>query len=193
MNKTHKKSRAASTKAWSLMPQELEAKVELHKRAMLLARSNEQQSNEQTIPYVRFRLGPSELYGISYANLEEIMLVSDITQVPCTPPTIAGVINYRGELLTLIDLKQLFHTEQVEAGNETQVIVVKSDGVRVGIIIDEVDNNDEYNPAYLAPAITSAGVSNIAYVQGIHQGRITILNIGVLLADQALQVEKSVN
>jgi purine-binding chemotaxis protein CheW len=184
---------SAPINAWSLMPKAVETKYELHKRAQLLLRRHERQHDERKIPYVRFRLGPTEMYGIPYKNLEEVMSVSDITHVPCTPKIIAGVVNYRGEILSLLDLKQLFHTQQVVSGEDITVIVVKSSGIRVGLVIDEIDSNDEYNPMDLAPAIASVGLSNIEYVQGIDQGKVTILNLDVMLADQALHVEKSIN
>jgi purine-binding chemotaxis protein CheW len=178
--------------SWLLMPQSDDEQRVLAARAQLLARKPEQRRQEARSQFVCFRLGASERYGVGYDYLEEIMTVMDITPVPCTPPIIAGVANYRGELLTLLDLKQVFYTGQGDGNAEMPVIVVKAGGVRVGLIVDEVDGNEEYAPAHLAPPLSSAGASNRIYVQGIHQGRVTILNIGALLADPALQVDESV-
>ena len=192
-----KKSNTASAdapriNAWSLMPKTREAKKVLHERALLLATKSGQQHAQDATPYVRFRLGTSEQYGIAYAHLEEITQLSDITPVPCTPPAIAGVANYRGELLTLLDLKQFFRTEQTEHGSETSVIVVQAGDARVGLIVDEVEGNDEYEPDSLAPPLSSGGVTNMDYVQGIHHGRVTILNIVALLDDATLCVDEAV-
>ena len=179
---------------WSLMPQSDDDQRVLQARAQLLARKPAQQQEEARSQFVCFRLGASERYGVAYDYLEEIMNTMDITPVPCTPPVIAGVTNYRGELLTLLDLKQFFRTGQGEGDGdgEMPVIVVKAGGVRVGLIVDAVEGNEEYAPTHLAPPLSSAGASNRVYVQGIHQGRVTLLNIGALLADPSLQVDESV-
>jgi purine-binding chemotaxis protein CheW len=178
--------------SWSLMPQSDDAQRVLQARAQLLARKPAQQKEEARSQFVCFRLGATERYGIAYDYLEEIMNAMDITPVPCTPPVIAGVSNYRGELLTLLDLKQFFPTGQSEGDGEMPVIVVKAGGVRVGLIVDAVDGNEAFVPAHLAPSLSSAGASNRVYVQGIHEGRVTLLNIGALLADPSLQIDESV-
>lgn len=185
-------SGAARVSAWSLMPKTSAARKVLRQRAQLLARQNKQTRQDTLEHFVCFRLGPSERYGIAYAYLEEIAHCLAITRVPCTPPAIAGVANYRGELLTVLDLKHLFRTEEGGRNDVAQVIVTRSGGMRVGLIVDEVEGNDTFVAASLAPPLPSAGVSNLDYVQGIHQGRVAILNIAALLADLALCVDEAV-
>jgi purine-binding chemotaxis protein CheW len=143
----------------SLMPQSDDDQRVLQARAQLLARKPAQQQEEARSQFVCFRLGASERYGVAYDYLEEIMNTMDITPVPCTPPVIAGVTNYRGELLTLLDLKQFFRTGQGEGDGEKPVIVVKAGAVRAGLIVDAVEGNEEYAPAHLAPPLSSAGAT----------------------------------
>jgi len=178
--------------SWSLMPQGDEEQRILEARAQLLARKPVEQQEEERSQFVCFRLGASESYGVAYDYLEEVTNAMDITPVPCTPPVIAGVVNYRGELLTLLDLKRFFHIDPCEDNESKAVVVVKAGGVRVGLIVDAVEGNEEFAPARLAPPLSLVGAANRIYVQGIHQGRVTMLNIGALLADPALQVDESV-
>lgn len=178
--------------AWSLMPKDRKAQGVLQQRARLLAASPETQRAQASHRYVRFRLGPAELYGIPYAHLEEIICCADVTRVPCTPPAIAGVTNYRGELLTLLDLKQFFHTDAAPPGADTQAIVVHAGRALCGLVVDDIEGDAEYAADSLDPPLSSGGVSNLDHVLGVHQGQVTILNIAALLDDPALLINETV-
>ena len=87
------------------MPQSNEDKIVLEARANMFARNLDSDENdEQKMPYIRFRLGEVEEYGIPYGNAEEIMPLHAVTKVPCTPAHIYGVTNRRGQMLTVLDL-----------------------------------------------------------------------------------------
>lgn len=179
-------------RAADLFPHSPADQALLKSRARYLARPPGTVAEETRLQYVRFRLGASERYGIPYPYLEEILPVPDITPVPCTPPRISGVANYRGELLTILDLKQLFSVATSGPSAEAMLIVVQAGGLRVGFVVDDVEGNDDFAPSQLAARLPSAGVANMDYVLGIDQGRITLLNLAVLLADPALRVEETV-
>lgn len=172
----------------ALMPMDATRRKTLEARALLIAKPAAQQQYEQRNQYLRFRLGAVEQYGIPYPYLEELRYVGNLARVPCTPKFIAGVVNHRGELLTILDLKQFFQMPALEQAHTTRIIVVKHAGVRVGLLVDEVDGNAEYQNNELAPPLGSDGVSNMEYVLGIHAGRITLLNVAALLNDPALRV-----
>ncbi len=184
-DKEFTQSRPAAT---TLMPQDAATRKVLETRAQLIAKPVAQQQSTQRHQYLRFRLGVVEQYGIPYPYLEELRYVGNLAQVPCTPTFVAGVVNHRGELLTVLDLKQFFQMSPLEHSNTTRIIVVKHAGVRVGLLVDEVDGNESYQSHELAPPLGSDGVSNKEYVLGTHTGRVTLLNIAALLNDPALRV-----
>ena len=167
----------------------------LRQRADRLAREGNgiQHSGETEQAYVCFRLGAVERYGIPYVYTEEIIPVSDIAPVPCTPPFIAGVTNRRGELLTVLDIKEFFHTDKTELGDESRIVVVSGNGVTIGILVDEMIGNDGYRPMELSKPLPSDGISKPAYIQGIHRGQVTILDMGPLLRDESIMVNESVS
>lgn len=177
--------------ARDLLPREPALLDILKKRAQALAQVVEPAGQEQTGQFLRFRLGPAEWYGIPYDALEEIIHATNIARVPCTPAFVAGVVNRRGELLPVLDLQQFFRTQSVERDEQARIIVVRSHGTRVGLLVDAVEGNEQYDPAALAAPIVSDGVSNIDYVQGIYDGKVTLLNIATLLADPALTVNQA--
>jgi purine-binding chemotaxis protein CheW len=176
--------------AAALMPQDEVSRKVLEKRAQVIAMQAAEQQDETRDQYLRFRLGAVERYGITYQYLEELLYVGNLTRVPCTPPFIAGVVNHRGELLTILDLKQFFRMPAIERGEDARIIVVKHGSVRAGLLVDEVDSNEEYRSSGLSSPMNSEGVSNMEYVQGIHAGSVTLLDIAAILDDPALQVTR---
>lgn len=174
--------------AATLMPKDAATRKMLEARALVIAKPVGQQQYEQRSQYLRFRLGAVERYGIPYPYLEELRYVGNLARVPCTPAFVAGVVNHRGELLTILDLKQFFRMPALEQANGTRIIVVKHAGMRIGLLVDDVDGNEEYQSNELAPPLGSDGVSNMEYVLGIHAGRVTLLNLAALLNDPALRV-----
>lgn len=178
-----------AAQAWGFMPESSEAAQILRRRAELLARVDDTSGEMMLEPYIRFRLGPSELYGVVHSCLEEVIPLANVAHVPCTPSWVAGVTNYRGELLTVLDPKQFLHTDKGELGEHACILVLRVGRIRAGLSVDEVEGEGKYALSDLAPPLASAGVSNPDYIQGIHDGRITILNINALLADTALQVD----
>jgi len=176
--------------AAALMPQDEAARKVLEKRAQAIAIQAGERQDELHDQYLRFRLGAVERYGITYQYLEELLYVGNLTRVPCTPAFVSGVINHRGELLTVLDLKQFFRMPPVERGDDARIIVVRHGDMRAGLLVDEVDGNEEYLNDGLSSPMSSEGVSNMEYVQGIHAGSVTLLDIAAIMDDPALQVTR---
>ncbi len=87
--------------------------------------------------YLAFHLGQEE-FGIPVLAVREIMGLQDITAVPQTPPHVRGVINLRGKVVPVIDLRLKFGLELAEYGQRTSVVVVKVDELMMGVIVDGV-------------------------------------------------------
>jgi purine-binding chemotaxis protein CheW len=91
--------------------------------------------------YLTFRVA-EELYGIGILEVREIIGLMDITRVPCTRPFVRGVINLRGRVIPVIDIRQAFDMSVTEPTEHTVIIVVQSDlpgkSITMGVIVDEV-------------------------------------------------------
>lgn len=91
--------------------------------------------------YLIFHLGEEE-FGIQVQKVREIMGVQDITQVPQTPPHVKGVINLRGKVIPVVDLRLKFDMPAREYTQRTCIIVVQVPGTRssmlMGIVVDGV-------------------------------------------------------
>lgn len=86
---------------------------------------------------VSFRLG-GEDYAIEITKAKEIILVEGITRVPQMPPWIEGVINLRGNVIPVLDLRKRFALPEARFDEHTRVIVGRLEGRVVGLIVDAV-------------------------------------------------------
>lgn len=93
------------------------------------------ESNE--IQVVAFKLRKEE-YGFSILNVKEIRGLTDITRVPFAPDFVKGVINLRGSVLPVIDLKKRLGLRPMEYTDSTRILIVQNDGIDVGMIVDAV-------------------------------------------------------
>lgn len=98
--------------------------------------SEEIYSNDE-IQLVIFKLGREE-YGVSILQVQEIKRITDITRVPHTPDYIKGVINLRGSVLPVIDLKKRLNLPQQVSTEDTRIIIVKVDELSIGMVVDAV-------------------------------------------------------
>jgi purine-binding chemotaxis protein CheW len=87
--------------------------------------------------FLSFFLG-SEEYGIEILKVQEIIGMMTVTRVPRTPVFVRGVINLRGKVIPIVDLRAKFGMEAVEQTDETCIIVVKTNGVEIGTVVDRV-------------------------------------------------------
>jgi purine-binding chemotaxis protein CheW len=91
--------------------------------------------------YLTFTLADEE-YGIGILKIREIIGMMPITTIPQTPQFVKGVINLRGKVIPIIDLRQKFGMESIDYTDRTCIIVVEIDGtvgnVQIGIVVDSV-------------------------------------------------------
>ena len=91
--------------------------------------------------YLTFALGPEE-YGLEILKVREIIGYMDITAVPQTPDYVKGVINLRGQVIPVVDLRSKFAMEATEVTDQTCIIVVEISGgdrtFNTGIVVDHV-------------------------------------------------------
>ncbi len=89
----------------------------------------------ESVQVATFHLG-SEEYGVDISQIQEIIRMVEITRVPRTPDFMEGVINLRGQLIPIIDLRARFGMERIAPTKSTRIIVTEIGTKRVGIIVD---------------------------------------------------------
>ncbi len=91
----------------------------------------------ELLQLVSFKIGEEE-FGIDILKVQEINRMMQITKVPNSPEFIDGVVNLRGRIIPVIDLRTRLNMARIEHDNRTRIIVVDLSGVTVGFIVDEV-------------------------------------------------------
>lgn len=96
-----------------------------------------EQNNEKTI--VSFYLDEQE-YGIDIGFIQEIIQMVEITKVPESPPSVKGIINLRGKVVPIVNLRLLLNMQEKTIGLNTPIIVVSNGSLTLGFIIDSVED-----------------------------------------------------
>ena len=128
--------------------------------------------------YLAFQLG-NEHYGIRILSAQEIIGLMEITAVPWTPPFIRGVINLRGKVIPIIDLRRRFGLEADEAAERCIMVVqvqTKADEVLImGIIIDQVPDVHQIAPEAVEEPPPFCGGIDSEFVLGVAKVGKTVL------------------
>lgn len=126
----------------------------------------------------------NEDYGIDIYKVQEIIQYRDITFVPKAPSFVRGVINLRGKIIPVIDLKERFNLQEKEITSDTRIIVVEISSQTVGLIVDSVTEvlripKDNIEPP---PPVTTIGADFIEGVGKLDERLIIILDIDKILS-----------
>lgn len=86
---------------------------------------------------VVFNLGFEE-YAVNISYAQEILRIPKITRIPNVPNFVEGIINLRGKVIPIFDLKKRFGIDESERGIDSRLLILELDGIRLGIIVDDV-------------------------------------------------------
>lgn len=92
---------------------------------------------KDTTQYIKIKMG-DEMFGIDIKYIDNIVRMQSITRVPKVPAYIKGVINLRGEVVPVYNLRLKMGMPEVEETKKFRIIIIKMDGNYVGLIVDEV-------------------------------------------------------
>jgi purine-binding chemotaxis protein CheW len=92
---------------------------------------------EALLHLVTFQLGKEE-YGVEIASVQEIIRAADITPVPGAPSHVRGVINLRGKIIPVVDIRKRFALPDATASDAQRIIVVEIGQKRIGMLVDSV-------------------------------------------------------
>ena len=115
---------------------------------------------------VTFRLD-DETYGINVMLVQEVLRVTDIAPVPGAPGYVVGIINLRGNVVTVIDTRMRFGLSPNEMNDSTRIVIIESEKQTVGIIVDSVS---EVVDIYNNEIETAPNVGNdetARYIEGV--------------------------
>lgn len=136
--------------------------------------------------YLTFVLAEEE-YGLEILKVREIIGLMDITAVPRTPEHVKGVINLRGKVIPVIDLRLKFGMQEIEHTAETCIIVVSVNEAEIGVLVDKVSEvlDIESDKIEDAPSFGSEVDTEFIMGMGMADEKVTILlDIDRVLANE---------
>ncbi len=131
---------------------------------------------EKEIQVVGFRIG-SETFGVRISNVREIVRVPEITSVPNAPDYLEGVINLRGKIIPVMDLRKRFGQAEVQPDKKNRILVVDLDGKLVGLIVNAASEVLKIPPSEIEPPGSMLQEGEAGFVTGVGKlnGRLIIL------------------
>ena len=99
--------------------------------------SSVQSSDDPVLQWVTFHLD-DETYGINVMQVQEVLRHSEIAPVPGAPSYVLGIINLRGNVVTVIDTRQRFGLPSAEVTDNTRIVIIEADNQVVGVLVDSV-------------------------------------------------------
>lgn len=165
-------------------------------RARRLARKalHEDDGHNRT-DVVEFLLG-DERYAVESRYVGEVFPPHRMTPIPCTPPFVAGVVNLRGRIVSVVDLKILFgmpapeRSERSERIGPQRVVLLRSDDMELGLLTDGVPGSTTVLRAALHPPLPALTGIRRTYALGIEGNDLTILDGAKILSDGSLIVNE---
>lgn len=146
-------------------------------RAHSLAAVAENSTSRVSERFLRFSLRDGKHYGVCFSTVSEV-LSSPITEVPCTPAFVAGVVNLRGNLICAVDLGRFLGGEECRGDGRSQIMVLEHEGQRLGLVVQTIESAEPFSKTELSAA-PAGGVSNFVY--GIWQETVLVLDSGRLM------------
>lgn len=108
-----------------------------------------------------------EEYGLEILKVQEIIGLMSITRVPRTPDFVRGVINLRGKVIPIVELRTKFHMETVEDTEQTCIIVVQTQGVQFGVVVDRVSEVVDLDSGSIEDAPEFGAEIDTRYILGM--------------------------
>jgi len=131
---------------------------------------------ERDCQVVGFRIG-NETYGVRIASVREIVRVPEITMVPNAPDIIEGVINLRGKIIPVMDLRKRFGDTAVQPDRRNRILVVELDHKLLGLIVSSASEVLKIPPSEIESPGSVFAEGESSYVTGVGKlkGRLIIL------------------
>ena len=146
-------------------------------------------NDDEVSRWVTFEMD-NESYGISVSEVHEVLRFTEIAPVPGAPSFIIGIINLRGNVVTVIDTRSRFGLPSKEIDDSTRIIINEIEGQQVGILVDSVAEVVDIHSSDIEPAPNVGNEDTSRYIQGVTSLKgelLIIIDLSKLLTESELQ------
>ncbi len=164
----------------------------LHARALVLARQLQRLDDAKaTIEVLEFTLA-SEHYAIETRHVLEVVPLAELMPLPCTPAFLPGIVNVRGRIVAVIDLKKFFDLEDWRLTDLHRIILVRGHGLELGLLADMIACVRSISVDSLQPSLPTLSGVGAAYLKGVTAERLVVLDLDRILVDPKIVVNDDV-
>ncbi len=142
--------------------------------------------NEEIVQLVTFRL-KGETYGINVMKVQEVLRVTEIAPVPGAPSYVLGIINLRGNVVTVIDSRSRFGLPSADLDESSRIVIIESEKQVVGILVDAVAEVVDLDITEIDSAPNVGNEESSRYIQGVasrEEGLLILVDLDKLLTDE---------
>lgn len=138
--------------------------------------SAQQSADDPVLQYVTFRLA-DETYGLNVMQIQEVLRYTEIAPVPGAPGYVLGIINLRGNVVTVIDTRRRFGLPDEEVTESTRIVVLEADQQVIGILVDSVAEVIYIRQSEIETAPNVGNEESARFIQGVcnKNGELVIL------------------
>lgn len=169
-----------------------EAEVILRARAKVLAaRPQQPMPASAMLELLEFRLA-SERYALETRHVQDVHPLRDLTPLPCTPSFVLGIVNVRGRILPVLDLKKFFDLPEHGLTDLHRIILVQGVDLEFGLLADVIVGVRSVAADALQPSLPTLTGIRAEYLKGIGEDRLVVLDLERILADPKIIVHEEV-
>ena len=170
-----------------------EAQRILRERALALARppSNGAIAPDNRLELLEFRVA-SERYAVETRFVQEVHPLRDLTPLPGTPAFVTGIVNVRGQILPVYDLKKLFDLPEPGVTDLHRVLHVRGHDMELGLLADIIVSVRVIAADRLQPSLPTLTGIRADYLKGITDDRVVVLDLDRILSDPKIVVHDEV-
>jgi purine-binding chemotaxis protein CheW len=169
----------------TLSPSSEEKRQILKARAAALAQEPAEEKDEPSLAVVTFLLA-YETYGLETRWVREIFPLRELTPLPWNSPFVAGIVNVRGRILPVIDIKKLFDLPEKGLTDLNKVLVIQGGDLELGILADQVLGVRSISLSQIQPSLPTLTGIREDYLRGVTPERLVILDAEKILSDPRL-------
>ncbi len=133
-----------------------------------------QEKNQQVFRWVTFRLA-DEIYGINVMQVQEVLRMTDVAPVPGAPHFVMGIINLRGNVVTVLDTRKLLDLATSDITDSSRIMIIESGKVTVGLLVDSVAEVVNIASSDIDPPPSVGNDEGSRYIQGVYSSDQQIL------------------
>ena len=145
----------------------------------------------ELIHALQFSLG-AETYAVESGHIREVLPLPRVTSLPCVPAFVRGIINVRGRIVSIIDLKSILGLPDTGFIPTSSVIILQSTSIEFGLLADEISGIAAIPLSSIQLSLPALTDVRAEYLKGVTAEGLVLLDAGRLLSDKKLVIDETV-